>query len=139
VLDGTLLLDGAPPGRLPNDILQLPLYVRTFGASNFEVAATKEGVMKTIRAIKGRHYDFFAVAASEGGGGQQQQLVVVEVERLAAGGGVQVLEERLELLDVGEGSSCGAWGRELPVRLRELHSHWLSRSAVPAAGCFELC
>jgi hypothetical protein len=123
VLNGTVLLDGAPPGRLPNDILQQPLYRRIFGASNFEVAATKEGVMQTIKPVQGRFYEFFQAAAASG----QLQLVVVEVERRAADGGgqQQVVEERLELLEVD--ASSGAWAGELPVRLHELHSHWLSR------------
>eukprot|EP00775_Hariotina_reticulata_P015337 gene15337-biopygen15567 len=30
LLDGTVLLDGSPPGRLPREILEHPLYVRTF-------------------------------------------------------------------------------------------------------------
>ena len=34
-------------------------------------------------------------------------------------------EERLELLD---SSTATAWGGELPVRLRELYSHWLHRT-----------
>ena len=36
-LDGTLLLDGHPPSRLPRAILGHPLYMRTFGSVNFEV------------------------------------------------------------------------------------------------------
>ena len=36
---------------------------------------------------------------------------------------------RLELLDVGQDGLCGQWGRELPLRLRELCSHWLCRWA----------
>lgn len=37
-LDGTVLLDGIPPSRLPASITSDPLFVRTFGAGvNFEV------------------------------------------------------------------------------------------------------
>lgn len=39
---------------------------------------------------------------------------------------------RLELLDVGADVACDPWGRELPVRLREMHSHWLCRQAFPS-------
>jgi hypothetical protein len=31
VLDGTVLLDGAPPGRLPLEVTSHPLFIRTFG------------------------------------------------------------------------------------------------------------
>lgn len=34
---------------------------------------------------------------------------------------------RLQLLDPGDGAACSGWGGALPVRLRELHSHWLCR------------
>jgi hypothetical protein len=119
LLDGTVLLDGAPPSRLPLDILQHPLYLRTFGDSNFEVASTTEGVLQTIRSVKGRHYNFYLAVAAQGQGQEQQELVVVEVD---GAGGVE-----MQLLDVGEGSSCGAWGAELPERWRKMHSHWLCR------------
>ena len=37
LLDGTVLLDGSPPSRLPRDITEHPLFRRTFGDANFEV------------------------------------------------------------------------------------------------------
>jgi hypothetical protein len=114
ILEGIVLLDGAPPSRLPLEILKHPLYVRTFGDSNFEVAVTKEGVRQTIKAIKGRFYDFY-LADME----QQSELVVVEVDKRRG--------QRLQLLDVGMDGECGQWGKELPIMLRELYSHWLSR------------
>jgi hypothetical protein len=116
ILDGTVLLDGAPPSRLPLEILQHPLYVRTFGDCNFEVAVTKQGVRQTIKPIKGRFYDFYLAD-----GGQASELVVVEVDKDRG--------QRLQLLDVGVDGKCGEWGKELPVRLRRLYSHWLSRYA----------
>ena len=33
----------------------------------------------------------------------------------------------LELLDPGDNQACGNWGRDLPRRLKQLHSHWLCR------------
>ena len=115
VLDGTVLLDGAPPSRLPLEILEHPLYVRTFGDSNFEVAVTKKGVRQTIKPIKGKFYDFYLADGQQ----QSSELIVVEVDRARA--------QRLQLLDVGVDGGYGEWGKELPVRLRELYSHWLSR------------
>eukprot|EP00798_Chlamydomonas_sp_ICE-L_P016734 gene16734-23004_t len=39
-------------------------------------------------------------------------------------------QSHLELLDVGDVKTapCGLWGAELPVRIRQLHSHWLCRA-----------
>jgi hypothetical protein len=121
ILDGTVLLDGVPPGRLPSDVLQNPLYCRTFGSCNFEVVMTQAGVRQTLRPINGRFYDFYwsspsaAAAASSSG----RQLVIEEVE--------QATGDRLQLLDVGEDGSCGAWGGQLPVMLQQLYSHWYHR------------
>ena len=62
---------------------------------------------RTISPVQGCFYEF-SVAPSG-------SLGVVEVDSQGL---------RLQLLEPG-----GAWGAELPVRLRELHSHWLSRWA----------
>ncbi len=35
-LDGTVLLNGSPPGRLPREILDHPLFKRSFGTWGFE-------------------------------------------------------------------------------------------------------
>ncbi|MEW5310745.1 MAG: hypothetical protein WDW38_002512 [Sanguina aurantia] len=112
LLDGTVLLNGSPPSRLPRDILSHPVYTRSFGDRNFEVAADSRGVLQTVKPVGGCYYDFFLAAAGV--------LVVTEVDRLR---GVE-----LELLDVGRDGLCGSWGAQLPVRLREMHSHWVCRS-----------
>lgn len=118
VLDGTVLLDGRPPSRLPRDVLEQPLYRRMFGGCNFEVAVTSDGVYKTLRPIQGRHYDFW-FAGSEAAGSNAAQLVIEELDDASG--------QRLQLLDVGADGRCGAWGCQLPVRLRALYSHWLCR------------
>ena len=110
-LDGTVLEDGTPPGRLPSEILSHPLYKRSFGDWAFEVTLAAGGERRTISPVKGRFYEFFM--APEGA------LVVTEVEEASG--------HRLQLLDPGQQQQCGGWGAELPQRLRELHSHWLSR------------
>ncbi|WIA08443.1 hypothetical protein OEZ85_007880 [Tetradesmus obliquus] len=124
ILDGTVLLDGVPPGRLPSDVLQHPLYRRTFGSCNFEVSVTQAGVWQTLRPINGRLYDFHW-SASGRAGSAASQLVIEEVE--AATG------DRLQLLDVGEDGSC--WGAELPVMLQQLYSHWYHSAHAAAATC----
>jgi hypothetical protein len=111
ILDGTVLLDGLPPGQLPREVLEHPLYQRAFEGWNFEVSRASDGTMSTIKAHQGHFYHF--VLAGE------DALVITEEERVSG--------SRLELLDAGKDQSCGTWGNELPKRLRELHSHWLSR------------
>lgn len=34
---------------------------------------------------------------------------------------------KLELMDVGSDGKCGQWGTDLPIRLKQLYSHWLCR------------
>lgn len=109
-LDGTVLLDGSPPGRLPAEILGHRLYHRSFGEWGFQVSLGDDGVHRSVSPVKGRFYEFFMTS--------DNQLVVVEVDQAG---------QRLQLLDVGDGAACGKWGAELPQRLRELYSHWLSR------------
>lgn len=153
VLDGTVLCNGRHPGRLPREATEHPLFVRTFGAGvNFEVSITREGVMQTLQPVAGRHYDFFLSSAGTGGtqAGQQQQLAVLELDvsavgaREGAAGARQQGEGRgkagagarhgaaasgvvLELLDVDGRAACTYRKDALPVRLRKMYSHWLSR------------
>lgn len=128
-LDGTVLEDGTPPGRLPAEILRHPLYSRTFSTATncgsspwgFEVTKTASGVRRSLAPVRGCFYEFHL--AADGG------LVAVEVD----GSG-----NRLELLDVGgEGCPCPGWGAELPPRLQEMHSHWLCRWAGCVRGGLE--
>ncbi|GLC47559.1 hypothetical protein PLESTB_000001100 [Pleodorina starrii] len=112
ILDGTVLFDGWPPGRLPKEVTAHPLYRRTFGDWNFDVALATDGVMRSLRPVEGRMYDFEVSADG-------QRLAIVENDPRDG--------TRLELLDVGPDSSCGLWGAELPLSLRLLYSHWLCR------------
>ncbi len=114
LLDGTVLLNGAPPGRLPRTITAHPLFVRTFGPdTNFEVAARAGGALETSSRVRGRFYRFQLLAGA--------RLLVTELDPEH---GVE-----LELLECGGAGveDEGGWAAQLPVRLAELHSHWLSR------------
>eukprot|EP00798_Chlamydomonas_sp_ICE-L_P004010 gene4010-14090_t len=115
ILDGTILLDGFPPSRLPKDIVAHHMYRRAFGDINFEMAKTSTGVLQTLKPVKGHIYNFSMVGGT---------LVVTEE---VAGQG---RHSSLELLDVGDvrTAPCTPWGAELPVRIRQLHSHWLCRA-----------
>eukprot|EP00957_Ditylum_brightwellii_P207691 15354096-Ditylum_brightwellii.AAC.1 len=48
VYSGIVLVDGMPPDRLPADILNHRLYIRTFGKRNFEVVK-KNGMLETVQ------------------------------------------------------------------------------------------
>ena len=118
LLTGLLLVNGVPPGRLPTDILEHPLYRRVFADCNPETCVLSDGTLQTVRPIHGCVYSF-----------QLREAQLVVHERDAAPG------QTLRLLD-GAPSGIADWGRDLPPRLRELHSHWLSadHSAVLLRG-----
>lgn len=107
LLTGVVLFDGQPPGLLPAMITQDSLYRRVFGESQFEVAAGSDDVFRTTRATNGRFYEFLR----RSGDGE------VVIEEIDEGLGI-----RLQLL-----RHDGSWAKDLPVRLRTIHSHWLSR------------
>ena len=112
VQTGVVLLNGVPPRRLPETILAMPLYKRTFGDRNFEVVPTATGALKLIRAVAGCFYEFYVDADSS--------LIVQEHSEHAG---------LLELLDV-DGINA-TWAEELPVRLRSrLYSHWYCRETA---------
>ncbi len=70
------------------------------------------GTLRTLRPIHGRVYAFTLDGEGE---------LKID-ERDPEQGGVT-----LQLLDPGQDFDCGDWGGELPVRMRELHSHWYCR------------
>lgn len=107
VLTGVVLYDGAPPSFLPENMRKNEDYRRLFGNANFEVTMASDGVFKTTRAISGRFYEF-SRSVSNG---------EVVIEELDAYNGERLLLLRLD----------GAWGKDFPVRLRNMHSHWLCR------------
>ena len=75
LLTGEVLFNGAPPGRLPHDIVADPLYQRTFGDRNFEVVPCKDGrSLRTARAIKDAFYEFTPASSCS-----SKQLRVVEL------------------------------------------------------------
>eukprot|EP00899_Mesostigma_viride_P019526 jgi/Mesvir1/27575/Mv07320-RA.1 len=143
VLSGAVLVDGSPPGRLPAAILEHRLYKSVFGDMSFEVVATAQGVYGATRPVCGRWYWF---AMLEG------RLVGVEYHDNEdiytnegnvdppPGEGSLMSEDGAMSQDCtqSEGRGCllelldprEAWASELPVRLRELHSHWLCRDSA---------
>jgi hypothetical protein len=108
VLTGALLYDGLPPRRLPASITSSGLYKRTFRDHNFDVFE-KDGTLETTRLINDRTYSF-----SDSNG----RVVISEHDTSTS--------TTLELMD-GTHSGVDGWGRCLPLRLAQMHSHWLCR------------
>jgi hypothetical protein len=96
------------------------LYLRTFGATNHEVKTTADGQLETIRPIEGRFYRLNLLQSVLQDKGV---LVVTEIDPTQPDMG----RLELQLLDPGADDGCGGWGSELPVRLRQMHSHWFDR------------
>lgn len=111
LLTGVVLYDGAPPRFLPTDIVEDDQFRRVFGETNFEVATASDGVFTSTAAIGGRSYEFSRPA---GNFFSRAEVVIEEVDNFTG--------ERLQLL-----RHDGSWGKQLPVRLRTMHSHWLCR------------
>ena len=109
---GVVLYDGQPPSRLPQTILSLPLYKRSFTDRNFEVVLAPSGILKTVRLQGGFRYDFYVNAAGK--------LTVHEIDPESP-------DAPLELLD-GTEARVDEWGEQLPIRLQQMHSHWYCRS-----------
>jgi Protein of unknown function (DUF3638) len=106
IITGVVLVDGLPPTSLPAEILEHALYRRSFGSTNFEILPDSDGGLKT-NVLDGKRYRFFM---------NENDLHVEEID--VATGSI------LELLN---GLSIDAWGMDLPVRLKAMYSHWLSR------------
>jgi hypothetical protein len=120
VLNGIVLCNGKPPNRLPESIIAHPLYARTFGARNCMVVpeAKREGALTTARPLAGRSYTFLL---TPGGA-----LVVHELQ--PAQDGLPTCIYRLLQQHDAE------WAEQLPVRLKEMHSHWLSEDFAAGAS-----
>lgn len=99
-LTGALLLDGSPPGSLPADVLQHPLYARVFGSRDFEVWRTETGALHTKRPLAG-HFFYKFFLHSDG------SLAVAELDASAGREGVQ--PARLELLPASDDDGAPEW------------------------------
>lgn len=112
LLTGVILFDGMPPRRLPKSITNSPLYRRTFSDRNFEVVRKKPGLFQTVRRVQNRFYEFHKDNITD-------SLTVREF--------YSQQEKKLELLD-GTERQIEVWGSMLPIRLKRMHSHWISRA-----------
>jgi hypothetical protein len=110
IMTGAVLLNGIPPSRLPRDILCHPLFRRTFKDRDFEICSDGS-TMTTTRKVSGCLYSFEMRTGGDIDG--VDELVIHEIDG----------STKLRLLN---GTCADEWGRELPQRLQELHSHWYS-------------
>eukprot|EP00922_Rhytidocystis_sp_ex-Travisia-forbesii_P011573 GHVS01017233.1.p1 GENE.GHVS01017233.1~~GHVS01017233.1.p1 ORF type:complete len:2969 (-),score=333.08 GHVS01017233.1:391-9297(-) len=119
VIDGCVLKNATPPGRLPKSILQDALYRRSFGSRDFEVGGSRDrSKFRTISAIN-KHYYEFSVASS---------TAPVIIREVAENDRKSV--SALELVDltrVRPETAQNKWTSNVPHRLKEMHSHWHSR------------
>ncbi|KAI8827365.1 hypothetical protein BJ741DRAFT_556087 [Chytriomyces cf. hyalinus JEL632] len=102
VVTGRILVDGLPPGRLPPSILNHALYQKHFGVRDFQIQPVGPSFM-TVDLLNGCFYDFAL---------NDSNLVILERN--------VVEKTTLQLVDF----SVMKWWANLPVRLREMHSHW---------------
>ena len=77
-LDGTVLVDGLPPSRLPKSILTHPLFRRSFGDRDFEVARTASGVLEMLKPIQGCFYTFNLIDQQPMTSSSRQVLIITE-------------------------------------------------------------
>ena len=106
VITGAVLFDGRPQGRLPATITGTALYARTFGTRNFEVTYVA-GKFESNKKVHGRHYHFFR--------DHDSNLIIHEVDG-------DVVLELMEHQDIPN------WGKDIPVRLQRMFSHWCCRN-----------
>ena len=118
VMTGLVLYNGDPPAQLPNDVLYHPLYKRCFGKQNF-LTCIEQGTIKTVMPTDNYMYKF--TIADKG-----KRLFIQETEEIEIeNNGIKTTNKiTLELLDP---SRIETWAPNLPIRLKELYSHWYCR------------
>lgn len=114
MLTGSFLVDGAPPMRLPNSILDNALFVRTFGSMDFKVMRSDASTFRTTRTF-GKAWYKFRVSA-----GLNDELCCTET--MEVGDGTNLM---LELLDPEYLRQF--WPMETARHLIERCTHWLCR------------
>jgi hypothetical protein len=105
LLNGTVLVDGVPPGLLPHSVVKDPLYRRTFGDRNFEMVVLGFRHYRAARRVGDRFLYEFVVDSSD-------TLHILEDDALG-GSGRKLLLLRKETIG-------------LPSLLREKYNHWFS-------------
>jgi hypothetical protein len=105
LLNGTVLVDGVPPGLLPASVVENPLYQRTFESRIFEMVVLGTRHYRTARLVDDQFMYEFVIDDSK-------RLHIFEQD-MSTG-------EKLLLLRKDDTSF------DLPPLLLEKHSHWYS-------------
>jgi hypothetical protein len=105
ILTGVVLLNGDPPRSLPNEILDHPLYRRSFGDVNFETLLLSNGWIESSRPVYGRKYRLRYDSDSK--------LLLIQERRIG-----DDEDSFLQLVDANNRF------KYFPSRLLEMHSHW---------------
>jgi hypothetical protein len=98
-------VNGASPGLLPKSIATDPLFLRTFGRRNFEVATLGLRAFRTTQALFGNTFYRFLID-------EEDVLHIYELNGC--------WEDELILLPHAQ--------MDLPVRLQQMFSHWLLKN-----------
>ncbi|KAF8439804.1 hypothetical protein L210DRAFT_3540380 [Boletus edulis BED1] len=116
LLDGTLLVDGKPLGRLPDVIVQHPLYSLLFGEQVLDVIpGDLPGMDYSTRGMISGHQVYFSL---------RDKVLVIRAKRTAAGRSeiIQLIpREKLE--------------NDFPAVLLKGHIHWLNLSTSVMDFC----
>lgn len=128
ILNGNVLVNGAPPGLLPSSVTSNPLYCRTFGTRNFEVVTEGFGKYKTARLEDDAFYRF---AVDE-----QGTLFISELSVSVSRDGDSTMGTYEDGDSILELVLLHRQRVDLPVRFQEMHSHWLipDRNIVVVRG-----
>ncbi len=103
-MNGIILVNGTPPGKLPLAIKTHHLFRRVFMETDFEVTVNRSGYYCTRKPFNDRMYNF-RLKGSE--------LIIYECYQ----------NKQLRLLDY---KACSTWGKGIPTGMIELYSHWQS-------------
>ena len=145
VLTGCVLKNAVPPGRLPNAVLNDPLYRRSFGSRDFRVGITGQNrdTYRTIHSVNGYYYEFVVKTSSKESVSSQQVIVkevpapdqpgveLILIDLMNNDSDVDSMDDSdssdIEMQSV-ENSLPHSWTSNLPLRLKTLYSHWYSNS-----------
>ncbi|KAG9310853.1 hypothetical protein JVU11DRAFT_8708 [Chiua virens] len=114
LLDGLLLVDGKPLGRLPSEILQHACYNQLFGEQVLDIIpADVSGMDYSTRGMISGHQVYFSL----GGSGSD---LVIQAKR------IEPLPNRSEMMELIPQQKLKG---DLPDVLIEGHAHWLNLSS----------
>jgi hypothetical protein len=125
---GESLINGLPPGRVPEAVTEAPNYQRIFEGRNFKVDGDGPGVFRTMHDVGGRAYRFAPALSME---------ILPRIFELSPSQGdedatwLELLPTEQESLTARNTEGVANWDSALPTRLSTLYSAW----HVPGRDC----